>query len=189
MNLSTKLLRGLGAALLVGLLSLEVRAADIEDERNEIRAMRDEVLADLYELAPQAEGRIKKAEGYAVFSNVGINVIFASFAGGHGLVVDDSGEETYMKMGSAGLGLGLGVKDFRGVFVFYDEKALNDFIEYGWDFTAQADAAAKSEDKGGQFGLAGNPKGAVEVFQFTKNGLALQATLQGTKYWRDAALN
>ena len=180
------LLAGLGLALLLGTTS---HAASIEDERNAVREMRDEVLTELYEIAPHAEGRIKKAQGYAVFTNVGINVIFASFAGGHGLVVDDNGKETFMKMGSAGIGLGLGVKDFRGVFVFYDEKALSDFIEYGWDFGAQADAAAKSGDKGGQLGLAGNPQGAVEVFQFTKNGLALQATLQGTKYWRDAALN
>ncbi len=189
MNTSTKLLRGLSALLLLTCLGATARASDINDERDQVRSMRDQVLADLYEIAPQAEGRIKKAEGYAVFSNVGINLVFASFAGGHGLVVDDHGQETFMKMGSAGLGLGLGVKDFRAVFVFYDQKALDDFLKYGWDFTAQADAAAKSDDKGAQLGLAGNPKGAVEIFQFTKNGLALQATLQGTKYWKDAALN
>lgn len=191
MNTSTPFLRRCTALALAGLLGFTttVHAGNIEDERNEVREMRDGVLADLYELQPKAEGRLKKAEGYAVFSNIGVNLVFASFAGGHGIVVDENGDETFMKMGSAGLGLGLGVKDFRAVFVFYDEKALSDFIEYGWDFTAQADAAAKSDQKGGQLGLAGNPKGAVEVFQFTENGLALQATLQGTKYWQDAALN
>ena len=29
----------------------------------------------------------------------------------------------------------------------------------------------------------------VELYQLTKNGLALQATLQGTKYWKDRDLN
>ena len=29
----------------------------------------------------------------------------------------------------------------------------------------------------------------VSLYQFTKNGLALQATLQGTKYWIDKKLN
>ena len=29
----------------------------------------------------------------------------------------------------------------------------------------------------------------VDIFQITKNGLALQATLQGTKYWKDKDLN
>lgn len=174
-------------ALVLGTGTLS--AASIEDERNAVREMRDEVLHELYALKPNAEGRIAKAEGYAVFSNVGVNLIFASFAGGHGVVVEKGGTETYMKMGSAGIGLGLGVKDFRGVFVFYDRKALDDFIKYGWDFSAQADAAAKSDDKGGQVGLAGTARNGVEIYQFTENGLALQATLQGTKFWQDAALN
>jgi hypothetical protein len=29
----------------------------------------------------------------------------------------------------------------------------------------------------------------MEIYQFTQSGLALQATVQGTKYWRDEALN
>lgn len=161
----------------------------IEDQRDEVRQMRNEVLAELYNTKPETEARIKKAKGYAVFTNVGINVIFASFAGGKGVVVDRTGKETFMKMGSAGLGLGLGVKDFRGVFIFYNQRKMDQFVEKGWDFSAQADAAAKSDDKGGQAGLAGNFSDGVEVYQFTKNGLALQATLQGTKYWRDEALN
>lgn len=184
------IIRGLGTTVLALTLAGSIAAAaDIEDERNAVRDMRDEVLADLYEIKPEAEGRIKKAEGYAVFSNIGVNVVFASFAGGHGMVVDKFGHETFMKMGSAGLGLGLGVKDFRGVFVFYDEKSLQDFVQYGWDFSANADAAARSDEKGGQVSVAGNIKNGVEVYQFTENGLSAQATLQGTKYWRDAALN
>tara|TARA_R110002167_G_scaffold255265_2_gene461591 strand:+ start:611 stop:1180 length:570 start_codon:yes stop_codon:yes gene_type:complete len=169
-------------------LALEAKPS-IEEQRDEIREMRDKVLAELYDTKPETKARIKKAKGYAVFTNVGVNVIFASFAGGKGMVVDRRGKETFMKMGSAGLGIGLGIKDFRGIFIFYDQGKLNDFINKGWDFSAQADAAAKSDDKGGQTGLAGNLADGVEVYQFTKNGLALQATLQGTKYWRDDALN
>lgn len=161
----------------------------IEEQRDEIREIRDEILAELYDEKPEAKARIKKAAGYAVFSNVGVNLIFASVAGGKGMVVKKNGDETFMKMGSAGIGIGLGVKDFRAVFVFYDKSKMNTFIEKGWDFSAQADAAAKSGEKGGQAAGAGNLADGVEVFQFTKNGLALQATLQGTKYWADDALN
>jgi lipid-binding SYLF domain-containing protein len=177
--------------ILLGLLTaLPISAkSSIEDQRNEVREMRDEVLAELYKAKPETKARIKKAKGYAVFTNIGINVIFASVAGGKGVVVDRRGKETFMKMGSAGLGIGLGVKDFRGIFIFYDQGKMNDFIQKGWDFSAQADAAAKSDDKGGQAALAGNLADGVEVYQFTKNGLALQATLQGTKYWRNDALN
>ena len=94
-----------------------------------------------------------------------------------------------MKMGSAGVGIGLGVKDFRGIFIFYDKDKLESFIEHGWDFSGQADAAAKSGEKGAQAAGAGNISEGVEVVQITENGLALQATLQGTKYWKDKDLN
>lgn len=160
-----------------------------EERRAEIREMRADVLTELYKEKPATEAQIRKAAGYAVFSNVGINVIFASVAGGHGVVVDAAGKETFMKMGSAGIGIGLGVKDFRAVFVFHTQQRLQDFIDKGWDFSAQAEAAAQSDDKGGQAGTAGSIGEDIEVYQFTKNGLAAQATLQGTKYWRDDDLN
>jgi len=154
--------------------------------------MRDSVLAELYKLHPDARAKIKKAAGYAVFSNIGINLVLASFAGGHGVVVKSgvlSNSETFMKMGSAGFGLGLGVKDFRAVLIFSDKEKLTAFIEKGWDFSGQADAAAKSDNKGAALAGAGTVIPGVEIYQITKNGLALQATLQGTKYWKDKDLN
>ena len=179
--------------LVLGLGTTPARAkSDPEKEKIEIRAMRDSVLTELYKVHPEAKAKVKKAAGYAVFSNVGINVIFASFAGGHGVVVKSgmlSDTETFMKMGSAGIGLGLGVKDFRAVFVFHDKEKLEAFIEKGWDFSGQADAAAKSDDKGAALAAAKTVVPGVEVFQITKNGIALQATLQGTKYWKDKELN
>lgn len=170
----------------------QARKKTAEEQRAAVKKMQKEVLEELYELHPAAKAKIKKSVGYAVFSNVGINLVLASFAGGRGIVVEKglmSDTETYMKMGSAGLGLGLGVKDFRAVFVFHDKAKLRWFIEKGWDFSGQADAAAKSGEKGASADLAGNPIQGVEIYQITKNGLALQATLQGTKYWQDDDLN
>ena len=166
--------------------------ADADTQRTEIREMRDSVLEELYKLHPQVKSRIKDAAGYAVFSNVGINVVLASFAGGHGVVVTSGilrHKETFMKMGSAGIGFGLGVKDFRAVFIFSDKAKLETFIEKGWDFSGQADAAAKSDKKGAAVAGAETVIPGVEIYQITKNGLALQATLQGTKYWKDKDLN
>jgi lipid-binding SYLF domain-containing protein len=182
-------------AAVLGLASLWLTsplfaASAAEKKRDEVRGMRDTVLAELIKAEPLIEDKVKRAEGYAVFSNVGVNVVFASFAGGRGLVVDRKGrKETFMKMGSAGIGLGLGIKDFRALFVFYDRARLENFIISGWDFGAQADAAAKSDNKGGALAGAATAIPGVEVFQLTKNGVALQATLQGTKYWRDRDLN
>lgn len=165
---------------------------DADTQRAEIREMRDKVLTDLYKIKPELKSRISKAKGYAVFTNVGVNIVFASFAGGHGIVVKNGlikDSETFMKMGSAGIGLGLGVKDFRAVFVFITKDALDAFVDKGWDFSGQADAAAKSDRKGDAISGSGSAMPGTEIYQITKNGLALQATLQGTKYWKDKELN
>ena len=190
-----KILRlvGLFAATLAVALPATVAAKDkVEAKRDEVRKMRDEVLARLYEAHPGAKARIREAAGYAVFSNVGVNVFFASVAGGTGIVVERGtlrDTETFMNMGSAGVGLGLGVKDFRAVFVFSDRARLREFVDKGWDFSGQADAAAKSDDKGTAVSGAVTVMPGVEVYQLTKNGVALQLTLQGTKYWKDRDLN
>lgn len=182
---------GLSLALLLNSAAAYAKG-DPETKRAETRQMRDAVLAELYKLHPEAKAKIKQAVGYAVFSNVGINVVFASFAGGTGIVVKPGvfkDTETFMRMGSAGIGLGLGVKDFRGVFIFHDAAKLDAFVKHGWDFSGQADAAAKSDQKGAAITGAATVIPGVEIYQITKNGLALQATLQGTKYWKNSDLN
>jgi len=158
-------------------------------KRQSVQNMRNEVLTELFKLKPDTRTQLKSAPGYAVFSNVNVNIIFASFGGGYGVAKNNAtGKYTYMKMGEVGLGLGAGVKDFRAVFVFHTKEALNRFIEKGWAFGGQADAAAKASDKGGA--LAGEAViDNVTVYQLTQSGLALQATLKGTKFWPDDSLN
>lgn len=179
------------SATLISLLIATPALADkTEEKRAKIQKMRTEVLERLYKEAPQSKEEIAKSSGYGVFSNIGVNVIFFSAGGGNGVVRDNgTGKDIYMNMGTAGIGIGLGVKDFRGVFVFHNKKALDNFVEYGWDFSGQADAAAKSGDKGGEGSVAGTVVNGVSIYQLTESGLALQATLQGTKYWKSGKLN
>lgn len=175
--------------LLTLLFSFQV-FADAAEDRQEILDDSKKILQKLYKEKPEVKSKIAKAAGYATFSNIGVNVIFLSAGGGSGVVHNNkTGGKTYMSMGTAGVGIGLGVKDFRAVFVFHDADAMTSFIEDGWDFSGQADAAAKSGEKGGEGSAAGTVVNGVEVFQMTENGLALQATLQGTKYWKNDDLN
>jgi lipid-binding SYLF domain-containing protein len=165
-------------------------AASVDEQRNEIRKMRKETLAQLYKVHPAARASVQKAAGYAVFSNVGVNLIFFSAAGGSGVAHDNrSGKDVFMKMISGGIGLGLGVKDFRGVFVFANHDAFAQFVDSGWEASAQADAAAKSGEKGGAAAGAITVAPGVDLYQLTENGLALQATIQGTKYYKNDDLN
>lgn len=182
--------RQLGLALVLSGLAAVARADTSAEKRAEIQKMRRETLARLYKIHPEAQAAVQKAAGYAVFSNVGINLILLSVAGGSGVAHNNkTGRDTYMKMVSGGLGFGLGVKDFRGVFVFSTADKLDSFVNSGWEASAQADAAAKAGDKGGAVAGAITVAPGVTLYQITENGLALQATIQGTKYFKDDELN
>ena len=158
-------------------------------KRQDVLTMKNRTLNELYKLKPATKSFLRNSAGYAVFSNINVNVILASFGGGQGVVWDNKTKRhTYMKMGEVGIGLGLGAKDFRAVFVFHDRKTMYRFIESGWEFGGHADAAAKADNKGGAVGgeaLIDN----ITIYQLTKTGLALQATVKGTKYWKDDELN
>lgn len=161
-----------------------------DEQRKTIQAMKQETLKKLYQYHPAAEKKVANSIGYAVFSNTGINVLLLSTGNGWGVAHNnETGKDAYMKMFSAGVGIGMGVKDFRGVFVFTTKDAFETFVEHGWQASAQADAAAKAGEKGGAADSAIDVAPGVELCQLTENGLALQATIQGTKYWKNDDLN
>ena len=159
------------------------------ERRQAVNDMRDLAIADIVNAYPSVKPKLSDSPGYAVFSNANVNLIFASFSGGYGLAHNNiSGKDTYMKMGEAGLGLGIGAKDFRVLMVFKSETAFERFVDTGWVFGAQADATAKATDKGAATG-AEVVADDIEIYQVTEAGLALQATVKGTKFWKDRALN
>lgn len=182
-------LKVLISALLTLLLVACAGGSTRQEKIDGIQYMKNDVLSDLYAAKPNIKAQVESAAGYGVFSNANVYVIIASFGGGYGVVHNNrTGAETYMKMGEAGLGLGAGVKDYRLVFVFHTQEALDYFVTNGWSFGGQADAAAKAGEMGGAVGgeiVVNN----ITVYQLTDAGLALQATVKGTKYWRDGSLN
>jgi lipid-binding SYLF domain-containing protein len=167
------------------------RADDSPEQKKEkTRKMATQTLADLYKLQPTAKAAIDKSAGYAVFNNTGTNLLLLSTARGAGIAIHSkTTQETFMKMASAGVGLGVGVKDYRVIFVFENAKALSTFLDSGWSGSAQTDAAAKAGKSGAAYSGAVEVAPGVWVYQITKNGLALQLTLQGTKYYKDDDLN
>ena len=177
--------------LVILVFSLSLSQADsVSKERSEINTENKKTLQMLYKVYPSAKARIRSAYGYATFSNIGINLILFSAEGGNGVAVNNRTQKRiYMKMASAGFGVGLGVKDFRAIFVFENKKVFDSFVNYGWEANAQADAAAKTGRKGGSIEGAITVQPGIKLYKLTKNGLALQATIQGTKYWKDSDLN
>jgi lipid-binding SYLF domain-containing protein len=163
---------------------------DPDKERKEIQEARGKALEKLFEEKPSARQEIKESKGYAVFSSFGMNLFLISTERGDGILhINGSGQEVYMKMFSGGGGLGMGVKDFNAIFIFHTVTAMDNFRAGGWDFSGQADAAAQHEDEGAGAEVAATAVAGSTIYQITDTGVALQATLQGTKFWENEDLN
>ena len=161
----------------------------VSDRRDSILKMKNNVLTQLYTLKPEVKKQVEESSGYAVFSSANVNILLISFGGGYGVVENNNKQKrTYMKMGEAGVGPGLGIKDFRAVFVFHSDEVMESFVEYGWTLGAHIDAAVKFDEKGGATG-GSITVGDITVYEMTQSGLTLQATLKATKYWKDDYLN
>ena len=150
----------------------------------------NETLELLYKYAPKVKGELLKSYGYATFTNLGATVIFISYEKGQGIAHNNrNGINTYMKMHSGGLGLGMGGQDFRTVFLFATQESYNKFINSGWEANAKADASAKYDTKGASLNHAITVAKDVKLYKFSKDGLLLQVMIMGTKYYKDEELN
>ena len=187
-------MKNLKTAFVLLLLSMSLSGFWSGQSDNDLRKERQQTssktLQLLYKYAPESRKMIKSAYGYATFSNVGVNLILFSAEGGKGMAHNNrTGKNIYMNMASGGVGLGLGIKDFRAIFLFENKKVFDQFVNHGWEANAQADAAAKVQKDGGALNAAITVAPGIRLYKLTQNGLALQATIQGTKYWKDGDLN
>jgi len=163
---------------------------EIQQKKADIRKMAKETLARLYKAQPSAKKVISKSAGYAVFSNFGTKILIAGGGSGKGIVYDNkTKKETFMKMIEVQAGLGFGIKKFRVVWVFENHKDVNEFINSGWEFGGQTSTAAKLGDQGGAFAGAISVTPGIWLYQLTDDGLALELTGKGTKYYKDGDLN
>jgi lipid-binding SYLF domain-containing protein len=171
--------------LLVISFALPVFAEKALDKRAKIDGMAKETLKDLVEVNSDAKKFSERAYGYAVFDNVKVS-LGISGGGGQGVAVDNkTGKRTYMKMGTAGLNIGLGAQKYQIVFFFEDKETLERFVEKGWEADASANAVAGTAGANAE---ATFHDGMV-FYQLTQAGLMLQADIAGTKYWKSKKLN
>ena len=166
-------------------------AETVEEQRADIRATVNDTLARLYRAQPSAKQAIANAAGYGVFNNFGMKILFAGGGTGKGLVVNNrTKKETFMKMVEVQAGLGIGVDKYRLVWVFERTADLDQFVNSGWELGAQATVTAQAAGKGEQvFAGAMSVTPGVWLYQLSEEGLALDITAKGTKYFRDDQLN
>jgi lipid-binding SYLF domain-containing protein len=92
---------------------------------------------------------------------------------------------TYMKMGTAGIGIGLGGQKYQVVFLLQDQKTFQNFVDRGWQAEAAAKAAAGTSGVNVKTGFVNG----MAIYQTTDKGLIANADVSGTKYWKFKKLN
>ena len=132
-------------------------------------------------LAAQGNARelCDKAAGYAVFTATKAGFIVSGGSGTGVAVNKATGQRTYMRMGTGGIGLGIGAQRYSLIILFENESHLSRFVMGGWDSSATAQAAAGKE------GIAVRSSfiDGVAFFQLTDKGLMAHADVSGTRFW------
>ncbi len=162
----------------------------VDEQRASVRELANETLAQLYQQYPDARRRIQRSAGYAVFSNFGLKVLFMGSATGEGIAVNHATRrETFMRMVELQPGYGFGVQRFRLVFVFETPQAFDQFVYSGWEFGANAMAAAQTstQQMGNQMGVSISP--GVLMYQLSDQGAIVGVSITGAKYYPDPNLN
>jgi lipid-binding SYLF domain-containing protein len=190
-SMKTVRARNLLAAALLCVLAITAFAdTKKEKDQKKVRKMSQETLQRLYKADPPAKAAVEGAAGYATFSNFGMKLLIAGSGKGEGVAVNNKTKaETFMKMLELQAGLGVGIKKFRVVFVFDNEKAFNSFVNSGWQFGGQSTVGAKVAGKGAAMQGAASVSDGVWMYQLTDKGLAAEITAKSTKYYKDDDLN
>jgi len=90
-----------------------------------------------------------------------------------------------MRMGMGGLGIAIGAQTYDLVIFFENQPILEEFMDGGWDTSANAQAAA------GQVGYTATSSfvDGVAFFQLTDKGLMAVADVASTRFWVAKNLN
>ena len=161
------------------------RSLKRESKKMKIDETAQEALNTLFASNSKAEDLFEMSYGWAVFDNLKLAFGFSG-GGGNGVAkIRVSGDKTYMKMGTAGIGVGLGVNKYQVVFLFQDSRTFANFVENGWQADATASAVA------GQTGAEAKTdfSNGMAIYQITDTGLMAHADIAGTKYWKNKKLN
>jgi len=158
---------------------------DQQAKRGKIDAAAKEALDEVFKGSSNAKSLYGNAYGWAGFDNLKIAWGFSG-GGGNGVAVNKkSGARTYMKMGTVGVGLGLGAQKYQVIFLFQDENTFRNFVNKGWQADASAQAAAGTAGAGAKSGFVNG----IAIYQVTAKGLTASADIAGTKYWKNKKLN
>lgn len=156
-----------------------------ESKRMKIDETADDALKTLFAENAKAKMLYENSYGWAVFDNLKLAFGFSGGGGNGVAVAKESGARTYMKMGTAGVGFGLGANKYQIVFIFQDSQTFENFVDKGWQADAGATASAGTDAAEVKTGFVNG----IAIYQMTEKGLMALADIAGTKYWKNDKLN
>ena len=157
----------------------------MESKRMKVDETAQEALKQLFAENPKAKELYENSYGWAVFDNLKLAFGFSG-GGGQGVAVaKESGDKTYMKMGTVGVGFGLGANKYQIVFLFQDSQTFDNFVNKGWQADAGATASAGKHAAEAKTDFTNG----LAIYQMTEKGLMANADIAGTKYWKNDKLN
>ena len=178
-----------------GMLMLSLAAgsafaqSDKAKKQAEVRKVAQSSLERFYKAEPKLKAAVGKAPGYAVITSYGFTFLLGG-SGGKGLVHNaKTKKDTFMDMAQVSAGLQIGGGEYETLIVFKTAKAMEGFVNKGWEFAGGGGAGAGAAGK-----TAGGVSGEQVIadalyYTLTKNGLQAGGAVDGTKFWKDKELN
>ncbi len=181
--------------LTAGVLTLSLASgnalaqAEKVKKQAEVQKVTQTTLEKFYKANPKLRADVANAPGYAVFTTYGLSFLVGG-AGGSGLAQDNKTKKTtFMDMAQVSAGLQIGAAESETLIIFKSVKAMEQFVNSGWE--AGAGAGAEAGAGGKSAGQAGGVNAIADAsyYTLTKNGLQAGGAVAGTKFWKSKDLN
>ncbi|MBK1646309.1 hypothetical protein CKO25_16975 [Thiocapsa imhoffii] len=181
--------RGIDKTLRVGedTAAFFIREGTVAEQRAVVEDLAYTALDQLFATHPEARRSFDQSAGWAVF-HVRQIALGATAGYGYGLAMQrDATHPIYMKAATGGIGWSYGLGGFSAdvVVLLEDDAAFDRFITQGFEVSAETRGALGSEQADATKPLSRG----VSIYRITSAGLRVEATLFGTRFWPDDALN
>ena len=172
----------MAASIGLTILGLLASAGSFGDTKAELDTSSAQTLKHYYTLNPANQKLAAKAVGVLIFSRVTKGGAGLAGEFGEGVLRVKGETVDYYSVGSASIGLTLGVGQHSEIIMFMTEESLNKFrASQGWSIGTDTAVALVSEGSGGQYDskpVVGKP---VLGFVFGEKGMLGDLSLEGSK--------
>ncbi|MCK6370086.1 MAG: lipid-binding SYLF domain-containing protein [Gammaproteobacteria bacterium] len=175
---------GILAATSLAILGLGATTSSLAADKAEIDSNVTATLVEFDALVPSYRDLREKAAGVLVFPRVTKGGVGVAGEYGQGVLQVDGKTVGYYSIGSASVGLTLGLARHSEIIMFMTQDALDKFTSSdGWSIGADAGITVVSTGSSGEYDSKTQQK-PVLAFAFAEKGLIGDLSLEGSKITR-----